>query len=86
MGLCAQVFLTSSTTLITRLHLMDAPLSLDRGEITDKGAINHRAVLNQCGALVSALYAMAGEQPGRGRDLRAYFAAGLRNCHDESRI
>jgi feruloyl-CoA synthase len=48
---------TGSATLITRLHVMDAPPSLDLGEITDKGSINQRAVLGQRAALVDALYA-----------------------------
>jgi feruloyl-CoA synthase len=37
------------------------PPSIDRGEITDKGSINQRAVLAHRAALVEALYA---EAPG----------------------
>jgi feruloyl-CoA synthase len=37
--------------------LLDAPLSLEAGEITDKGSINQRAVLAERAALVAALYA-----------------------------
>ena len=37
---------TGSSTRITRALLLDAPLSIDRGEVTDKGSINQRAVLD----------------------------------------
>jgi feruloyl-CoA synthase len=37
--------------------LMAAPPSLDKGEITDKGSINQRAVLSHRADLVEALYA-----------------------------
>jgi feruloyl-CoA synthase len=53
-------FLTTSTgssTRITRAALLDTPLSIDRGEVTDKGSINQRAVLEHRGALVEELYA-----------------------------
>lgn len=47
---------TGSATRIARaLILREAP-SLDRGEITDKGSINQRAVLSHRAALVEALY------------------------------
>ena len=36
---------TGSSTRITRAVLLDTPLSIDRGEVTDKGSINQRAVL-----------------------------------------
>src|SRR5712671_3676931 len=36
---------TGSSTRITRAVLLGAPLSIDRGEVTDKGSINQRAVL-----------------------------------------
>src|SRR5205823_6606646 len=36
---------TGSSTRITRAVLLDRPLSIDRGEVTDKGSINQRAVL-----------------------------------------
>jgi feruloyl-CoA synthase len=55
-------FLTSATgssTRITRAMLFDAPLSIDRGEVTDKGSINQRAVLEHRAALIEALYAEA---------------------------
>ena len=36
---------------------MRAPLSIDRGEVTDKGSINQRAVLDHRAASVDQLYA-----------------------------
>jgi feruloyl-CoA synthase len=48
---------TGSSTKITRAALLDTPLSIDRGEVTDKGSINQRAVLEHRGALVEELYA-----------------------------
>ena len=36
--------------------MIDTPLSIDRGEVTDKGSINQRAVLEHAGALIEALY------------------------------
>jgi feruloyl-CoA synthase len=41
--------------------LLDTPPSLDASEITGKGSINQRAVLNARAALVEELYA---EPPG----------------------
>ncbi|MEQ1384093.1 hypothetical protein ABLW58_25930, partial [Salmonella enterica] len=43
---------TGSSTRITRAILMDAPLSIDKGEVTDKGSINQRAVLEHRVALI----------------------------------
>jgi len=48
---------TGSSTRITRAALLDTPLSIDRGEVTDKGSINQRAVLEHRAALIDALYA-----------------------------
>ncbi|MBV8925487.1 MAG: feruloyl-CoA synthase [Bradyrhizobium sp.] len=48
---------TGSSTRITRAILIDAPLSIDRGEVTDKGSINQRAVLEHRSALVEELHA-----------------------------
>jgi feruloyl-CoA synthase len=48
---------TGSSTRITRAMLLDTPLSIDRGEVTDKGSINQRAVLEHRAALIEALYA-----------------------------
>jgi len=48
---------TGSSNRITRAILLDAPLSIDRGEVTDKGSINQRAVLEHRKALIDQLYA-----------------------------
>ena len=40
-----------------RAVLIDTPLSIDRGEVTDKGSINQRAVLEHRAALIEMLYA-----------------------------
>jgi feruloyl-CoA synthase len=48
---------TGSSTRITRAILLDTPLSIDKGEVTDKGSINQRAVLEHRGALIEELYA-----------------------------
>jgi feruloyl-CoA synthase len=50
---------TGSSTRITRAVLLDAPLSIDRGEVTDKGSINQRAVLEHRGQLVDAIYSQS---------------------------
>ena len=47
---------TGSSTRIPRAILLDTPLSIDRGEVTDKGSINQRAVLDARAALIEALY------------------------------
>ena len=47
---------TGSSTRITRAILIDTPLSIDRGEVTDKGSINQRAVLDHRSALIEELY------------------------------
>jgi len=46
-----------SSTQVKRLLLMPELPSLDKGEITDKGSINQRAVLGNRAPLVEALYA-----------------------------
>jgi feruloyl-CoA synthase len=48
---------TGSSNRVTRAVLLTAPLSLDAGEITDKGSINQRAVLARRAELVAALFA-----------------------------
>jgi len=50
---------TGSSTRITRAVLLDTPLSIDRGEVTDKGSINQRAVLDARDRLIDALYSQA---------------------------
>jgi feruloyl-CoA synthase len=47
---------TGSSTRIARAVLLDTPLSIDRGEVTDKGSINQRAVLENRGALIEGIY------------------------------
>jgi feruloyl-CoA synthase len=47
---------TGSSTRIARALLIDGPLSIDRGEVTDKGSINQRAVLEHRKTLVEVLY------------------------------
>jgi feruloyl-CoA synthase len=47
---------TGSSTRITRAILIDTPLSIDRGEVTDKGSINQRAVLDYRSGLIDELY------------------------------
>ncbi len=49
----------SSTRCVQRAMLLPSPPSLDHGEITDKGSINQRAVLNARSECVAALYAAA---------------------------
>jgi len=46
-----------SSTRVERLILMAEPPSMDKGEATDKGSINQRAVLATRAALVDELYA-----------------------------
>ncbi|MDP9920013.1 feruloyl-CoA synthase [Variovorax boronicumulans] len=48
---------TGSANRIARLHLMAEPPSIDKGEVTDKGSINQRAVLKHRAALADALHA-----------------------------
>jgi feruloyl-CoA synthase len=47
---------TGSSTRIARAILLDTPRSIDRGEITDKGSINQRAVLEHRASLLDELY------------------------------
>jgi feruloyl-CoA synthase len=47
---------TGSSNRVARALVLDEPLSLDAGEITDKGSINQRAVLARRAALVEELY------------------------------
>lgn len=47
---------TGSSTRFERLAVLAEPPSIDAGEITDKGSINQRAVLEHRAALVAALY------------------------------
>jgi len=54
---------TGSATRVTRALVLAEPPSIDRGEITDKGSINQRAVLTHRAADVERLYL------GRDRDV-----------------
>lgn len=48
---------TGSASRIARAHLMSEPPSIDKGEVTDKGSINQRAVLHHRAGMVEALHA-----------------------------
>lgn len=47
---------TGSANRVARAVLLTEPPSIDKGEVTDKGSINQRAVLKHRDALVQALY------------------------------
>ncbi|MDI1238521.1 MAG: feruloyl-CoA synthase [Polaromonas sp.] len=47
---------TGSSSRVARLHLMAEPPSIDKGEVTDKGSINQRAVLKHRAALADAMH------------------------------
>ncbi len=47
---------TGSASRVTRLHVLAEAPAIDKGEVTDKGSINQRAVLSHREALVTALY------------------------------
>jgi feruloyl-CoA synthase len=48
---------TGSSTRVSRIVLLETPPSLDLGEVTDKGSINQRAVLQHRARLADDLYA-----------------------------
>ena len=48
---------TGSATRVNRALILDSALSIDAGEITDKGSVNQRAVLECRADLVNELYA-----------------------------
>ena len=48
---------TGSSRRVVRAILLDEPPSLDAGEVTDKGSLNQRKVLERRAALVEELYA-----------------------------
>ncbi|MBS0531320.1 MAG: feruloyl-CoA synthase [Proteobacteria bacterium] len=48
---------TGSSTRIARAVLLDTPLSIDLGEVTDKGSVNQRAVLEHRAEVIEKLYA-----------------------------
>jgi feruloyl-CoA synthase len=47
---------TGSSNRVVRLMLLEAPASIDRHELTDKGSINQRAVLENRADLIDELY------------------------------
>ena len=51
----------TSSTRPTRLLVMSEPPSIDANEITDKGYMNQRAVLERRAALVEKLYSSSPE-------------------------
>jgi feruloyl-CoA synthase len=56
-GLRAHAAGQPASRRVARALLLDTPLSIDAGEITDKGSVNQRAVLARRAALVEDLYA-----------------------------
>jgi feruloyl-CoA synthase len=48
---------TGSSTFVARALVLDRPPSLDAREITDKGSLNQKVILQQRAALVEELYA-----------------------------
>ena len=48
---------TGSTTFVARAVLLDSPPSIDAGELTDKGSVSQKAVLESRPAQVEELYA-----------------------------
>ena len=49
---------TGSSNRVVRAILVEEPPSLDDGEITDKGSLNQRAVIERRAALIEQLYAV----------------------------
>lgn len=47
---------TGSANRVARMHLMAQPPSIDKGEVTDKGSINQRAVLQHRAAVADAMH------------------------------
>ncbi|TCV59685.1 trans-feruloyl-CoA synthase [Neorhizobium sp. R1-B] len=62
---------SGSATRIMRVMLMTEPLRFEKGEVTDKGSINQRAVLAQRKDLVEALYADGVDVIRVGKELAA---------------
>jgi feruloyl-CoA synthase len=48
---------TGGSTRVVRAALLEEPPSLDAGEVTDKGSLNQRAMLERRKAQVDELYA-----------------------------
>jgi feruloyl-CoA synthase len=47
---------TGSSERVARARMLLDPLSLDAGEVTDKGSLNQRAIIERRAALIDALY------------------------------
>lgn len=47
---------TGSASRVTRMLFIETPLSFDKGEVTDKGSVNQRAVLRNRADLVESLW------------------------------
>jgi feruloyl-CoA synthase len=62
---------SGSATRVMRIMLMTDPLRFEKGEVTDKGSINQRAVLAHRDDLVEALYADVQGVIKVGKDLAA---------------
>jgi feruloyl-CoA synthase len=54
---------TGSANRVARMHVLAEPPSIDKGEVTDKGSINQRAVLQHRASLVEALYEGSASDP-----------------------
>ena len=54
---------TGGASRVARLHVLAEPPAIDRGEVTDKGSINQRAVLAARASLVEALYQGSAADP-----------------------
>lgn len=63
---------SGTATSVARLLLLDTPPSLDRGEVTDKGSINQRAVQDHRAATVDMLHA------AKANDMRVILAPARR--------
>jgi feruloyl-CoA synthase len=54
---------TGSAERILAFGILEGALSLDKGEVTDKGSLNQRAIIKERGALVEAVYNAATGAP-----------------------
>ncbi len=54
---------SGSASRVARAHLLLEPPSIDKGEVTDKGSINQRAVLSHRASLVDAMFDGDGIDP-----------------------
>ena len=77
---------TGSATRVARAMVMVQPPSIDLGEITDKGSLNQRAVLNHRAAFVDRLYAGGDDVivPGSGSGVAAAAATASPPPHSKA--